>query len=123
LIIYLRELLSDFGFDQDEPSLVLEDNMASISAINQGERFRGRATHVNVRVHGFAQLIEAGAVEIVYCPTEIMLADGLTKPFFTRSHLPLLFRLLNDYGYFFDDIYDTAASTSPYNSDDDAEFN
>jgi hypothetical protein len=122
LIIYLRELLSDFGFDQDEPSLVLEDNMASISAINQGERFRGRATHVNVRVHGFAQLIEAGAVEIVYCPTEIMLADGLTKPFFTRSHLPLLFRLLNDYGYLFDDIYDTAASTSPYNSDDDAEF-
>jgi hypothetical protein len=121
LILYLRELLSDFGFDQDEPSLVLEDNMACISAINQGERFRGRATHVNVRVHGFAQLIEAGAVEIVYCPTEIMLADGLTKPFCARSQLPLLFRLMNDYGYFFDDVYDTAAGTSPYHSDDDTD--
>jgi hypothetical protein len=109
VIIRLRSLLSDFGFCQLKPSRILEDNMAALVAIQQGEKFRGRASHVNIRVHGISQLVECGAVEFVYCPTEIMLADGLTKPFPSRFQLPVLFELLNDYGFYFGDVFDDIA--------------
>jgi hypothetical protein len=111
LIEFLRSLMSEFGFDQVEPSLVLEDNMALIQSVAQGERFRGRSTHINVRVHAFAQMIEAGVVELTYCPTEIQLADPLTKPMPSRSQLYLLVSLLHEYGILLEDAYDTAVST------------
>jgi hypothetical protein len=113
LIMFLRCLMSEFGFDQVEPSLVLEDNQAVITSIAQGDRFRGRSTHINVRVHAFAQMIEAGVVELVYCPTEIMLADPLTKSMPTRSQLYLLVRLLNEYGILLDDAYDAVVTFNP----------
>jgi hypothetical protein len=111
LIIRLRSLLSDFGFCQLKPSRVLEDNMAALVALQQGEKFRGRASHVNIRVHGLSQMVEVGAVEFLYCPTEVMLADGLTKPFPLQSQLPILFELLNDFGNLLGDIYDNAAKS------------
>jgi hypothetical protein len=109
LIMFLRCLMSEFGFDQVEPSLVLEDNMAVIQSIQQGERFRGRSSHINVRVHAFAQMVEAGVVELSYCPTEIMNADPLTKSMPTRSQLNLLMRLLHEFGILRDDVYDAVA--------------
>jgi len=54
-------------------------------------------------------MVEVGAVEFLYCPTEVMLADGLTKPFPLQSQLPILFELLNDFGNLLGDIYDNAA--------------
>ena len=115
-IITMRSLMSDFGFDQVLPSLVLEDNMAVIQVLHQGERFRGRASHINVRVHAFAQLLEAGVVEVLHCPTDIMLADMFTKPFPTRRTLPLLLRVLNDYDVNLGDAYDAADARRPGNS-------
>jgi hypothetical protein len=117
VIIRLRSLLSDFGFCQLKPSRILEDNMAALVAIQQGEKFRGRASHVNIRVHGISQLVECGAVEFLYCPTEIMLADGLTKPFPSRFQLPILFELLNDYGFYFGDVFDDIAKSDIANTD------
>jgi hypothetical protein len=109
-IFKMRSLMSDFGFDQSIPSLVLEDNMAVIQSIAQGDRFRGRSTHINVRVHAFAQLVESGVVEIKHCPTEIMMADIFTKSFFSKSQLSFLLRVLNDYDVKLDDVYDTVGS-------------
>jgi len=84
--------------------------MAVIQSIAQGDRFRGRSTHINVRVHAFAQLVESGIVEIKYCPTEIMMADVFTKAFFSKSQLSFLLRALNDYDVKLDDIYETVKS-------------
>jgi len=109
-IYKMRSLMTDFGFDQSLPSLVLEDNMAVIQSIAQGDRFRGRSTHINVRVHAFAQLVETGVVEIKHCPTEIMMADVFTKAFHAKSQLSSLLRVLNDYDIKLDDVYGTVTS-------------
>jgi hypothetical protein len=62
-------------------------------------------------------MIEAGVVTLQYCPTEIMLADPLTKSMPTRSQLYLLVRLLNEYGILLDDAYDAVVIFNPDNID------
>jgi hypothetical protein len=107
-VLFLRDILSDLGVDQG-PSLWMEDNHAAIVSVNQGDKFRGKSSHIRVRVHSFAQLIEAGVAEIRHCATEDMIADGLTKPLHTRQHLHSLLRLINDYGKELGDPYDEAS--------------
>jgi hypothetical protein len=87
--------------------------MAVITAIDQGERFRGRSTHINVRVHSWAQLVEAGVAELVHVRTDLQMADGLTKPFHAKSQLQILFRILNDFGTVLGDAYDVFARAAP----------
>jgi nitrate/nitrite-specific signal transduction histidine kinase len=110
--IHQREVLSDIGIDQG-PVVYLEDNQALITAINQGGNFRGKSTHIRVRVHSFAQMVETGVAQIQQCRTEDMIADALTKPLHTRQNLHSLMRLLNDYGKEFGDPYDEASMAGP----------
>jgi hypothetical protein len=35
--------------------------------------------HINIRYHFSRQAIKSGEVKLIYCPTELMLADALTK--------------------------------------------
>ena len=107
-MLYLRDVISDIGIDQ-VATLYHEDNMALITSIAQGEKFKGKSPHMRVRIHSFAQLIEAGVAEIRHCATEDMIADPLTKPLYTRAHLHSLMRILNDYGNELGDVYDEAA--------------
>jgi hypothetical protein len=106
--LFIRDVISDLGIDQIS-TLVMEDNEATIVSARQGDRFRGKTSHIRVRVHSYAQLIEAGVVDMRHCLSENQVADPLTKPMFTRRDLYSLMRVLNDYGYVFGDPYDEAA--------------
>jgi len=41
----------------------------------------GNSRHVNIRFFFVKDLVEMKEIEIIYCPTEVMLADYFTKPF------------------------------------------
>jgi len=91
----LRLLMSDLGFDQDKPSILLQDNQATIQVVTHGPSAQSRSRHVNVRIWNVKQMVDWGMLLIKYQSTDDMLADVLTKPFNSRASLGLLRRLLN----------------------------
>jgi len=74
-----RTVMTEFGFPQNEPSVLYQDNQATILVMNRGSTFRGRSKHIDVRYYYLTELINDGVVKVEYLPTEEMIADPLTK--------------------------------------------
>jgi hypothetical protein len=87
ILVWLRRLLAQLGFQQFGPTILHEDNtgciiMASDEIINQ------RSRHIDIKYHKIREIIKEGKVEMWYLPTRLMIADMLTKnlpkPLFRR---------------------------------------
>ena len=85
--IWMRRLLSDIGCKSEEPTTMYEDNQGAIE-ISKNARFHNRTKHIDVRFHFVREKVLSNEVKVIYCPTEHMLADimtkGLTKKIFQR---------------------------------------
>lgn len=68
--MWLRKLLSDFNQIQNKPTILYEDKQSCLNFIKEE-----RLSTYFVKDH-----VDNGHVLWVYCPTEEMLADMLTKP-------------------------------------------
>jgi len=78
-VIWLRQILSELGFIQEQPTAIMEDNQGCI-AISKNRRTDKRTKHIDLRFHFCRDQIEQGSVKVDYCPTENMISDSLTKP-------------------------------------------
>ena len=76
--IWMRELNSDLGNPQSQPTLVYEDNQSAI-AMTKNPQFHGRTKHINIKYHYVREQVSKDKICLEYCPTEDMLADALTK--------------------------------------------
>jgi hypothetical protein len=85
---FLRFLLDNANFTQTDPTMLFEDNQSSISLSNSAIT-NNRTKHIDIKYHFVRELVLLGAVRIVYCPTEIMLADVFTKPLAAPRHAVL----------------------------------
>ena len=65
--------------------------------IDRGSSISDRTRHVAIRYYWVKDRMEAREVEVVYCPTENMLADLLTKPLVGEKFITLRNALLNLY--------------------------
>jgi len=74
------------------PITFFEDNLSTISIINNGPQFK-RAKHMLVKVNFTKQFIDEGKVVLVHVSSEKMRADHLTKP----VHKDIFHKLINDY--------------------------
>lgn len=77
--VFLRQLLSDLGFPQEEATIIYEDNQGCISW-SQGNTQHQRSKHMNIKYHFVRELVAEGKIKLIYIPTEHQLADMLTKP-------------------------------------------
>jgi hypothetical protein len=77
--IYLRQVLEELGYAQQEPTIIFEDNQSAI-AIVKNDAFHEQTKHMGVRYHFICDAVTNGEVEIEYVPTERQMADTLTKP-------------------------------------------
>lgn len=78
--IWMRNVLKDFGLQEDGPTRLMSDNCSGISWAN-GEKLPGkRAKHIDVRVHYIRELVRDGKIKVSYVPSEENDADFLTKP-------------------------------------------
>ena len=77
--VWLRNLLSDIGFSQADPTVVREDNQGAI-ALAKNPKDHPRTKHVDVKYHYTRQVIERNIIRVEYIPTADMVADTLTKP-------------------------------------------
>ena len=90
--VWLRRLLSDFKFCQEEPTVIKEDNQGTI-AIARNPVSHSRTKHIDIKYHYVRETILDGYVTLEYCSTEQMIADLLTKPL-TRDRFETLRNLM-----------------------------
>ena len=76
--VWLEELLKEIKIRVKTPLQLKIDN---VSAINLAKNpvSHGRSKHIEVRFHFLRDLVNKERIEVVYCNTELQLADILTK--------------------------------------------
>ena len=74
-----RDFLAAQG-EAISPSIIHQDNMSTIAMIKNGMSKSDRTRHMNVRYFWTKERVDSGDIEIVYTPTDDMIADILTKP-------------------------------------------
>lgn len=77
-IIWLRYLFDALGYPQDDPSLLFSDNGSAI-ALTGNPQFHMRSKHFDIQNHFVREKTEEEIIEVVYCPTNEMVADIFTK--------------------------------------------
>jgi hypothetical protein len=91
-VLFLRQLIEDFGFTQLRSTPVLEDNQGCIGLAKDGQH-HSRAKHIDRRHHFIRDAIGSGLIQLVYCKTDMQPADiftkalGVTKFEYFRNHL------------------------------------
>jgi hypothetical protein len=71
--------LSSLGL-QFSPAIMYQDNMSTMRLAQNGRSNSDRTKHIRLRYFFIKQYLDSGEFELVHCPTDIMIADILTKP-------------------------------------------
>ena len=88
---WMQKLLDDLHVCA-RPVKIMEDNQGAI-AIAKNPVAHARTKHIDIRFHYVRQAVEEGNIEIEYCPTEMMIADLLTKPL-SKEHFERLRQMM-----------------------------
>ena len=78
-IIWMRNLLTEFGFNITSPSQLLIDNNSAVTVAKNPEH-HGRMKHLDLRFHWLRDTVEAGHITPIHIPTTAQAADIFTKP-------------------------------------------
>jgi hypothetical protein len=75
---WLRGLLHFMGVAQPGPTTIYQDNQSTIALAENGKISR-RSKHIEIRYHYTRDKIGDQTIQLVYCPTDQMVADAFTK--------------------------------------------
>ena len=78
-IVWMRNILSEFGYKFTSPSTLNLDNQSTIS-VSKNPEHHGRMKHLDLHFYWLRDAVESGSIVPHYIPTEEMPADLLTKP-------------------------------------------
>ena len=76
-LMWLRSYLKDLGYEQ-QSNLLYVDNQGAITLSKNPEN-HSRTKHNDVRYHFVRDLVDKEKIQIHYCPTNVMLADLMSK--------------------------------------------
>jgi len=76
--IWLRRLILELFPLPTSPTILFCDNQAAIKLASD-DNYHARTKHIDIRYHFIRQVVADGTVSLVYCPTDDMAADFLTK--------------------------------------------
>ena len=92
-VMWVRGLLSEFGYSQLEPTVLGEDNMSAIAMINND--CNGQKTkHIKIRFNLIREQVKLLKIALQYLPTQDMISDILTKSLDPKPFLHLRAKLL-----------------------------
>ena len=75
---WLRHLLSSTGFEQVSITTLHEDNQGTV-ALSKNPNNHPCMKHIDIKYHYIRETVEKKQVQLIYCPTENMIANILTK--------------------------------------------
>ncbi|CAL5333116.1 unnamed protein product [Camellia sinensis] len=76
--IWLKKILKELQFKEDEPTLIYCDNTSTIK-LSRNPVLHGRSKHIDVKYHFLRDLTNDGVIDLIYCRSEDQVADILTK--------------------------------------------
>jgi hypothetical protein len=76
--LWLRSFISQI-FGITLPSTTLFSDNQSAIALTKEHQYHARTKHIDIRFHFIRWVVEEGKHRLVYCPTDDMVADTLTK--------------------------------------------
>jgi hypothetical protein len=76
--LWLHSLISEVFGSIKEPTTLFSDNQVAIS-LTRDHQYHTRTKHIDVRYHWIHWVVEQGVLKLIYCPTDDMVADVLTK--------------------------------------------
>jgi hypothetical protein len=108
-IEWSRELLEELGYPQGKVPIYV-DSTCAMQMLKQGTGSFKRAKHIKVRFFWLKDLIEEELIELIYTPTDELVADILTKPLNGEKFVYLLNKLigwspLNDIDLLNDEVF------------------
>ena len=77
-LLWLRSFISEITIPIRHSITLLCDNQSAIQIASNG-LINARTKHIDIRIHFIRNIIESGVINLVYCPTDQMLADIFTK--------------------------------------------
>lgn len=83
---WLDQFQSQFNFGGQQPIQVYCDNTSALD-LAKTTGYSARTKHIDVRHHYLREHIESGRINLVHIPTNVMVADVLTKPLNQVKHL------------------------------------
>jgi hypothetical protein len=94
---YLRSILHDLQFSQPKPTILYEDNQATIAMVNE-QRPTSRVRHIATQHFAIQEWHDAGDITLVHIPGVLNAADQQTKPLASRLHYRHARRLMGHFG-------------------------
>jgi hypothetical protein len=76
--IWLRSLLGEVFGKFRSPTTLYGDNQSAI-ALSRDHQYHARTKHIDIHFHFIRWIVAEGEIKLVYCLTEDMVADTLTK--------------------------------------------
>jgi hypothetical protein len=86
--MWWRTFLLELGLPATGATAVRSDSQGSIALANNPRQARSK--HIDIRHHFVREQVAADTVTFEYVPTELMLADVMTKPLSWDKHTWLL---------------------------------
>jgi hypothetical protein len=86
--IWIRRLLTEIGIGpaiSKEPTIIRSDNQGCIS-LAKNSVHHARTKHIDIQHHFVREKVEGEEVELIFCRTEDMIADILTKGLTKEKH-------------------------------------
>jgi hypothetical protein len=90
--VWLRNLFDELSLMQTVPTILYGDNMSALT-IARDPQYHARSKHFDVKNHYIRHQIQNQVIKDVYCPTEEMIADILTKPLHKPKHSKFVMQL------------------------------
>jgi hypothetical protein len=77
-VLWLCSLISEIFGSLKEPTTLFSDNQAAI-ALTHDHQYHARTKHIDVWYHWIRWVFKQGVLKLIYCPTDNMVANVLTK--------------------------------------------
>eukprot|EP00253_Pinus_taeda_P012224 PITA_12224 len=84
--LWLRQILSELGFEQQHPTTLWRDNQSAIQLCKDPVQHQ-RSKHIELHMHFIRKLIHDHVLEVQYCSTDDQVAEIFTKALTGRSSL------------------------------------
>ena len=92
--LWFRALISELFGPITFPLTIYNDNQSAISLAHADlGQYHARTKHIDIRYHFIRDKIQAGILDVIYCPTNEMAADILTKALPSFKFQPLVRKL------------------------------
>jgi len=76
--LWIRSLLSQLFPGKLDPTTLFSDNQSTVT-LTKDHQYHTRTKHIDIQFHFICYVIENSSIRLIYCPTNDMVTDMLTK--------------------------------------------